>query len=330
MDLRSSPDVFLGVDGGGTKTAFVLIDATGEVRARHQAGTSYYLQIGLDGLGSLLSEGISAVSVAAKIEPSAIRYAFFGLPAYGEDSLVQSRIDALPEKALQHNRYCCGNDMVCGWAGSLACEDGINIVAGTGSIGYGEREGLSARCGGWGEVFGDEGSAYWIAVQGLNVFTRMSDGRLPIGPLHSLFKQHFEIAEDLDLCGRVMGDGAVSRDRIASLSRLVARAAEEGDVEALGIFDQAAEELASIIDAIRLRLGYLETEAVRVSTSGGVFRSSETIMQPLRRHLQDRFAHYALTEPQFSPSIGAALYAARLAGLRLDAAALARLTKAAE
>ena len=72
-------------------------------------------------------------------------------------------LDAMPAALLGHRRYRCGNDMVCAWAGSLGGEDGINIVAGTGSIGYGERAGASARAGGWGEVFGDEGSAYWIA-----------------------------------------------------------------------------------------------------------------------------------------------------------------------
>jgi N-acetylglucosamine kinase-like BadF-type ATPase len=324
MALRTSPDVFLGVDGGGTKTEFVLIDSDGVVRARHQGATSYYLQIGLDGLSAVLSEGIAAVLAEAKLAASDIAYAFFGLPAFGEDSLIEERIAAIPEPLLGHRRYRCGNDMVCGWAGSLACEDGINIVAGTGSIGYGERGTHAARSGGWGEIFGDEGSAYWIAIQGLNAFTRMSDGRLPSGPLHRIFKQHFDISEDLDLCGRVMGDGAASRDKIASLSRLVFQAAQEGDGTALAIFDQAAAELAAIVDAIRIRLGYGDEEDVRVSYSGGVFRSGETVMAPLRRHLASRFAP-VLVEPRFSPSIGAALYAARLARQRLDAAALARL-----
>lgn len=324
MELRTSPEVFLGVDGGGTKTEFVLIDAAGNLRARHQGATSYYLQIGLDGLSAVLGEGIAAVLAEAKLTADDIAYAFFGLPAFGEDSLIESRIAALPEPLLGHRRYRCGNDMVCGWAGSLACEDGINIVAGTGSIGYGEREAMVARCGGWGEIFGDEGSAYWIAIQGLNAFTRMSDGRLPVGPLHRIFKQHFDITEDLDLCGRVMGDGAASRDRIAALSRLVFQAAQEGDATALTIFDQAAAELAAIIDTIRIRLGYSETDNVRVSYSGGVFRSVETVMAPLRRHLASRFAP-VLIAPRLSPSIGAALYAARLAGQRLDASALALL-----
>jgi hypothetical protein len=57
------------------------------------------------------------------------------------------------------------NDAVCAWAGSLGGEDGITIVAGTSSIGYGERKGRAARAGGWGEPFSDEGSAYWIHIQ---------------------------------------------------------------------------------------------------------------------------------------------------------------------
>ncbi len=329
MDLRSSPDVFLGVDGGGTKTEFVLIDAAGQVRARQQTATSYYLQIGFDGLGKVLQEGVAAALAEAKLAASDIRYAFFGLPAYGEDSLVQDRLDALPEAVLQHHRYRCGNDMVCGWAGSLAGDDGINIVAGTGSIGYGERQGVSARSGGWGELFGDEGSAYWIAIQGLNAFTRMSDGRMPAGRLHRIFKSHFGVSADLDICGRVMSDGAPSRDKIAALSRLVATAAGDGDAAALAIFDRAAEELAGIVDAIRVQLGFTGAEVVRLSYSGGVFRSGETVLQPLRRHLAGRSLQFVLAAPLLSPSIGAALYAARLAGQPLDQTALARLPRLA-
>jgi N-acetylglucosamine kinase-like BadF-type ATPase len=227
---------------------------------------------------------------------------------------VQDRFDALPQAALGHRRYRCGNDMVCGWAGSLAGQDGINIVAGTGSIGYGERKGIAARCGGWGEIFGDEGSAYWIAVQGLNAFSRMCDGRMPAGPLHRIMKRHFDVSADLDICGRVMGDGEPSRDKIASLSR---------------IFDRAAHELAEIIEAIRVQLGYGNLENVLLSYSGGVFRSGDLVLGPLQRHLSAFSAHYCLANPIFDPSIGAALYAARLCGQPLDQTALAKLPKLA-
>lgn len=325
--MNRTPDVFLGVDGGGTKTEFVLIDSSGEIRARHQGASSYYLQIGLDGLADVLCDGVAAVLGEAKLTAIGICYAFFGLPAHGEDSQIQDKLDALPQTVLGHRRYRCGNDMVCGWAGSLAGEDGINIVAGTGSIGYGEREGLAVRCGGWGELFGDEGSAYWIAVQGLNAFSRMSDGRTPIGPLHSIMKKHFGVSADLDVCGQVMGDGEPSRDKIAALSRLVAQAAAAGDVMAQAIFDRAAHELAEIVESIRVQLGYGRLEDVLLSYSGGVFRSGDIVLQPLRRRLSGYSAHYALTEPLFAPSIGAALYAARLSGQPLDKTALARLPR---
>jgi len=329
MDRGTSQVVFLGVDGGGTKTEFVLIDAAGQVRARHQTATTYYLQIGMDGLARVLGDGVAAILAKAKLSADDIRYAFFGLPAYGEDSQLQDRLDALPEAVLGHHRYRCGNDMVCGWAGSLAGQDGINIVAGTGSIGYGERKGVAVRCGGWGEVFGDEGSAYWIAVQGLNAFSRMSDGRMPAGPLHRIMRKHFDVSVDLDVCGRVMGDGEPSRDKIASLSRLVAEAAAEKDVTAMAIFDSAARELAAIVEAIRVQLGYGSRETVLLSYSGGVFRSGDLVLSPLRRHLSGYSARYSLSDPQFAPSIGAALYAARLSGQPLDQTALAKLPRLA-
>lgn len=306
--------VFLGVDGGGTKTAFVLTDGGGRELARHEGGSSYYIQIGVESLHALLQEGVHAVLDKAGVSANDVSYAFFGLPAHGEDSQVQPFLDVIPEAVLGHRRYACGNDMICGWAGSLAGEDGINIVAGTGSIGYGERRGLSARGGGWGELFSDEGSAYWIAVQGLNAFSRMADGRLPRGPLQDLLTRELELKGDLDLCAYVYAKSTSQRDRIAALSRLVARAAAQGDEAAQRIFAEAGRELAAIVEAIRQRLQYPPGETVNLSYSGGVFQGGELILKPFREQLSAYSPDYRLVAPRFSPAIGAALYAARLSG----------------
>jgi N-acetylglucosamine kinase-like BadF-type ATPase len=318
-----SGDYFLGVDGGGTKTAFVLIDGEGRERARHEGGSSYHVQIGVERLHDLLHEGVHAVLDQAGASAENVRFAFFGLPAHGEDSQIQPVLDLIPEAVLGHHRYACGNDMICGWAGSLGGEDGVNIVAGTGSIGYGERQGLSARGGGWGEVFSDEGSAYWIAVQGLNVFSRMADGRLPRGPLYDGLRRAFDLKSDLDLCAEIYSRTGTQRDRIAALSRLVAEAAMAGDDAAKQVFVSAGQELASIVEAIRRQLQYSEGETVNLSYSGGVFQSGELILAPFREQLARWSADYRIVAPRFTPALGAAIYAARLSGhwieLRADA-----------
>jgi N-acetylglucosamine kinase-like BadF-type ATPase len=315
--------LFLGVDGGGTKTHFVLVDGDGNLAASHAGPTSDHVQIGMDGLRNVLSEGLAALFAQAGIDGSGIAHAFFGLPAHGEDSVTQVQLDALREALLGHRRYRCSNDMVCAWAGSLGGEDGINIVAGTGSIGYGERRGRSARAGGWGGVFGDEGSAYWIAAQGLNIFSRMSDGRLPRGPLHAIFRESFGLSADLDICGKVVH--APARASIAALSPLVARTAHDGDILAIRIFDNAARELAAVAEAVRQALEFQPDEPVPISYSGGVFNAGALILEPLKRHLEEQSATYHLRAPILPPSLGAAIYAAKLAAQPLSALPMQRL-----
>lgn len=304
--------LFLGVDGGGTKTEFVCIDATGEIVARALTGTTYHLQVGLEEATARIAQGVGAIASQLGIAPAALDYVFFGLPAYGEDAVVDPLLHQACGRILGHDRYRCDNDMVCGWAGSLGCADGINLVAGTGSIGYGERQGRTARVGGWGEMFSDEGSAYWIAIQGLNAFTRMSDGRLAVGPLHRAFIDALGLAADLDICARVMGDTGMSRDAIAALAPIVVQAAEAGDARAAAILQRAGTELADMAQALRTRLGFAADETVLLSWSGGVLTKQETVRASLLRTLEAR-SPYEIVQPRHEPGLGAALYAQMLA-----------------
>lgn len=318
--------MFLGVDGGGTKTALALIDRDGRVLAQHLTSAAHFVATGMDGVRNLLHSAVQALLAKAAVPASGVEYAFFGLPSYGEDSAVEAVLDALPAGCLPAGRYRCGNDMVCGWAGSLGGADGISVVAGTGSICYGERGGMAARCGGWGELFSDEGSAYWIACRGLNVYSRMSDGRLPRGPLHQLFNARLALNHDLDLCARIYGEATAGRSALAQFSRLVHEAALQGDAQAVAIFAQAAQELAGLVDTTRQRLGFKPGEAVPVSYSGGVFVNAHDMLRPrFTDALATRWAGYELREPLLPPDIGAALYAARLHRQPLGASAVERL-----
>ena len=316
---------YLGVDGGGSKTRFLLLDETGTVLASHTEGPAYHVEIGAEALRAMLAQGISTTLRQGGVTASHLTFAFLGLPAYGEDRSAVPLLDAAPCSALHSARYRVGNDMVCGWAGALAGEDGINVVAGTGSIAYGEYQGRGARAGGWGELFSDEGSAYWVAREGLRLFSRMSDGRATRGPLYERVRSHFALQDDLDLCGALYGKSAAQRSQFAQLSKLVGEAASAGDEQAAALFNRAAQELAEIIDAVRARLQVPQATELAVSYSGGLFQLGDLLLTPLQAALMGTPRKYRFLGARLPPEAGAALQAAKLSGTPLTAGSIAML-----
>ena len=139
--------MYLGVDGGGTKTAFVLADDRGRILASHQEGSLYHPEVGLDEVLATLRRGAAQIARLSGLAPQALDGAWVGLPAFGEDSRVQSRLAALPAEAFPGIAVGRGNDLECSHAGALGGADGISLVAGTGSMTWGTWQGRSVRCG---------------------------------------------------------------------------------------------------------------------------------------------------------------------------------------
>jgi N-acetylglucosamine kinase-like BadF-type ATPase len=318
--------LYLGIDGGGTKTEFVLIDDSGDViLSTRRESSAYYLEIGMQGLRELLVTTIRDMLASRSLTLNDLSFAFLGLPAYGENSTLLPQLDNILLDLLPKPRYHCANDVVCGWAGALAGEEGIAVVAGTGSIAYGELAARRARSGGWGELFGDEGSAYWLAREALALFSRMSDGRTPRGPLYSLVRRHFGIENDLDLCAKIYGPPALSRSELAALSRLAADAAQSGDASARHMFDSAAQEVAALVHAVRDALGVTPDLQVATSYCGGLLEADGPLLPRFEQALQGSGRAYDLRPPRLRPAAGAAVAAARLAGMPLSPAAVQRL-----
>ncbi|UBQ02781.1 N-acetylglucosamine kinase [Curtobacterium sp. TXMA1] len=305
--------VFLGMDGGGTKTAFLLTDGEGTTLAESRQPTCSWFDAGTGLVGDVVRAGVDAVTAAAGITSADITSAYFGIPGHGESSPDTPVLDALPAAVLGHDRYSCGNDMIGGWAGSLAGRDGVNVIAGTGSMAYGERGGSAHRVGGWSEVFGDEGSAYWVAVQGLNAFSRMADGRLPRGPLHALLRERVGVSEDLDLIGVVMEEWAADRGTVADLAKVVVAAADAGDEAAADVLHRAAAELTTLVVTTVRALDFPADEAVPVSYSGGLFRAPR-LREEFATALHAQDAAVELVEPRHDPTVGSVLVAMRRAG----------------
>jgi N-acetylglucosamine kinase-like BadF-type ATPase len=138
---------FLGIDGGGTKTAFLLINENGDIIEAKTIATVSYKHVGMDNSIALLKETVHEILNDREA------YICLALPNWGEskdgDGEFLSRIKEITELPVK-----IVNDSVVGWAGSLGLSSGINLVAGTGSIAYGRNDaGEEARAGGWDERY---------------------------------------------------------------------------------------------------------------------------------------------------------------------------------
>ena len=124
--------MFLGVDGGGTKTALCLVTDDGRVAATVQAPSCYYLgkREGVALVERVLRDGVAAVCRLAGIAPAEIAYGFVALPSYGEVSADIPALDAAPRAVLGHDRYAAPPiiERICF---RIAGSSGIAVFAGS-------------------------------------------------------------------------------------------------------------------------------------------------------------------------------------------------------
>lgn len=302
---------YLGVDGGGTKTSFLLIDETGKLLATTTTGTCHIHQVGFDGFEKVLRGGIEDVCRMAHITLPDITFSFLGVPAYGENHKELLKMEQHVQNIFPSSNFRCGNDVEAGWAGSLACAPGINLILGTGAIALGvDKENSCSRSSGWGHICGDEGSAHWIAKKGIEIFSKEADGRLDKTPLYDVFKNKLNLDLDFDLIYLILNDFKQDRGKVASLATLVYEAAMQEDPHAIEIFRQAAHECFLMVKAVCNGLNFGET--VTISYSGSVFNSGELILAPLKDYLFSAHIDFKLIPPALTPVKGSALYALKL------------------
>jgi N-acetylglucosamine kinase-like BadF-type ATPase len=316
---------FLGIDGGGTKTKFILCDEKGILHASSIQPTCHYLQCGLDGVSVVFRNGLQECLAIAKVSKEDIRYTFAACAGYGDIEEDNSKIEKAVAIALAPIPCTVGNDTENALAGSLAGQPGINLIAGTGSIGMGiDDRGVSFRSGGWHHAFGgDEGSAFWLASNLLRLFTRQSDNRDKKTILYSYMKEKMNWINDDDMLKECVVKWNFDRTKIASLAKHVYVLAELNDPHAIHLYQRAAEELGDIAKAIYHTLNM--KNKTLLSYSGGVFNSKDYIVEPLKEYLKD--ISIDIIDPILTPDKGGVLLAMKLAGHSINDEIIENLKK---
>lgn len=293
-------EIYLGVDGGGTKTAF-LLDVDGK-RFESKQITIHPKQVTKQQFFEIMKLGVGDVCRKAGIDPEEILYTFVAAPGYGQYPDTEAYIDEGIREAIDSDRFTVANDCVNGWAGSLNAKPGINLVLGTGQIGYGvDEEGNSMRSGGWGPLLGDEASGYYIGLKLLNHFTKMSDGRSDKTILYDIIREKLDLKEDMEIIDKAE---KMKRDEIASLSRIFAEALDKEDPYCKELLDEISKEAAAVIDSIIKGLNF--KEEVKVSYSGGVFNLGDRLIKKIEEKSKNKIK---IEKPYTDPSEGALILA---------------------
>lgn len=276
---------FIGVDGGGSKTAFALSYANGIPIVQTESIGCSYQSVGLERAADIIADGIKKCSTQAGEPLENCAYCCIGIPCWGENAesdsalyeLLKQRLPGVPIKAV--------NDVEVAWAGAQECQPGIHIVAGTGSITYGVApDGKTARCGGWNEFFGDEGSCYWIGRKGMELFSKEADGRIRKGPLYNIVRKELHLGDDYSFIDEVVTKISPYRDKVAAFQKYVLAAAEAGDTAAIRLYREASIELALLVKALATQLSF-ENKSFNVTYSGGLFHADTFILEPLRAEI---------------------------------------------
>lgn len=160
--------VYLGIDGGGSKTAFVLEDESGQILGRAETGPSNWLSAGKAEAGRNIAAGIQQL----KAVPDVVSCGFAGAGRPEGLQFFRESLSALLPKA----QIFVETDAFISYIGAIGLEPGILLIAGTGSIAIGRRaDGSMVRVGGWGPIFGDEGGGFWIGREAIQAALRAND-----------------------------------------------------------------------------------------------------------------------------------------------------------
>jgi N-acetylglucosamine kinase-like BadF-type ATPase len=245
------------VDGGGTKTVAWLgaIEPAGEpvVLGAGRGGPGNPRAAGFDRAFENLDAAIAAAFQEARLPRRQLVAACLALAGSDRDA-DRARILAWAEDRQLAQRVRVVHDAEPIVAAGTPEGWGLALIAGTGSLAYGRnRRGATARVGGWGYLFGDEGSGYAIGLAGLRAAARCADGRGPTTDLLNRVQSRLGVTRPSQLVETIY-QGPSQRREIAHLATAVVEAAQGGDWAAGRILARAAQDLAEMVNVLRERL----------------------------------------------------------------------------
>ncbi|RYY76645.1 MAG: ATPase [Gammaproteobacteria bacterium] len=255
--MSDSEELFVGVDGGGTKCRACVYTSDLELLGSGLGGPSNPFHGEAQAQASIV-EAIEMALVDAKLPVSTIANLIVGAGLAGVN--VPAVFESM--NAWQHpfKKFYLTTDLHVACLGAHDSDEGAVIVSGTGSCGYSYVNGTAIMIGGHGFLLGDKGSGAWLGLESVKAVLLAQDN---LGPQTLLNKL---ISDYLNATGIMIVEkmSAAKSSDYAQLARFVFEAAHHGDDVATTIL----REGAVYIDALADRLW--ETNPGRMSIIGGL------------------------------------------------------------
>lgn len=299
--MTNSIQYFLGIDGGGTKTAFALTDADGNLLATATLGASNPNDIGLDATCALLKSGIDKVTEGYDLAEISC-FAGIAGAATGENA---ARITEFLT-SLGFARAECQSDLALSLAACLGDQDGIAVIMGTGSVAYAQCGGQILRAGGYGYLLGDAGSGFALGQGAILAALQAEDGSGAPTLLRNMVILQCGKACVLDALADFYHGG---KAEIAQYAPLIFEAHAKGDSVASEILTRNIRAIANLIRAIANRMGQ---NHVPIVLCGGLTAQGAVILPLLQNALVNDSRTYSLSISKTAPIAGALYLAGKL------------------
>ncbi|MBA2520838.1 MAG: hypothetical protein H0V24_14330 [Chloroflexia bacterium] len=321
MTARS---LLVGVDGGQTATKVLVTDRSGRVlgTGRGRAFDHFRVKGGHERNRVAIDEGVRQALAAAGASAGDVAAIGLGLTGVRTGGPEAPLAEAIARALAPNAAISVVADYESNLAGATGGAPGVVVIAGGGAIGFGvTADGRQALASGYGYLLGDEGSAFDIGRRAIIAAARAGDGRDEMTALLDLVLTAYDISDIRDV-PNVIYNESFSRDGISQFAPVVVAAAGRGDPVALEIVTTAGVELALTALSV-IRQLHEPGAAVPVAITGGVFSAGDLVQKPFRATLEAGWPGATAFAPRYPPVVGAAIFAARAAGIEPDTSWLA-------
>jgi len=304
QNMNQDSELYLLVDGGKTKTEAVIVDSNGSEIAKSRGP-------GLEIIGSVngYERVVDSLRTTFDQLPQKARFAgvAFGLNGAQAPSASADLAAKAISSLVKADQFTIASDVVMNYLGALGNQPGVVVAAGTGAVVMAiSREGVAYRIDGDGPLIADRGSGHDIGRQGLKIAAMVDDGLPGSAALHKAMIERFGTLENT--AASVYG-APNPIEVVASFSKSVVDAANEGDEISIEILRCAAQDLALNVQAAARR-SKLEGGPISYSTAGGIFNIGPLLEKPFHD-----FVGQFLPEAQYQEPLGGAIAGAKIVAL---------------